>query len=161
MAPNIHTPEFDEVRDHDGFRSRRARIGDQLGAERLGMSLWEVPPGEAAYPYHQHFTDEELIVVLAGRPSLRTPEGWRGLAEGDVVSFLPNAAGAHQLVNRTEEAVRFLSISTNGSPDIVLYPDSGKVGAFARGPANTGYRNLFREADAVDYWHGEGPVPHE
>jgi uncharacterized cupin superfamily protein len=155
MNPNIHTPEFDELRDHDGFRSRRARMGDQVGTERLGMSLWEVPPGETAYPYHQHFTDEELIVVLSGRPSLRTPEGWRDLAEGDVVPFLPVAAGAHQLANRTTEAVRFLSISTNGSPDIVLYPDSGKVGAFTRGPADTGFHGLFRQADAVDYWDGE------
>ena len=156
MNPNIRTPEFDELRDHDGFRSRRARLGDQAGTQRLGASLWEVPPGEAAYPYHQHFTDEELIVVLAGRPSLRTPGGWRELVEGDVVSFLPIAAGAHQLVNRTGESVRFLSVSTNGSPDIVLYPDSGKVGAFARGAGNTGFRGLFREGDAVDYWDGEG-----
>ncbi len=155
MNPSVHTPEFDELRDHDGFRSRRARLGDQAGAERLGMSLWEMPPGEAAYPYHQHFTDEELIVVLCGRPSLRTPEGWRDLVDGDVVSFLPTAAGAHQLVNRTDETVRFLSVSTNGSPDIVLYPDSGKVGAFTRGPASTGFHGLFREADAVDYWDGE------
>jgi uncharacterized cupin superfamily protein len=161
MAPNINRPEFDELRDHDGFRSRRARVGDQLGTERLGASLWEVPPGEAAYPYHQHFTDEELIVVLSGRPSLRTPNGWRELEEGDVVSFLPVASGAHQLANQTTETVRFLSVSTNGSPDIVLYPDSGKVGAFARGPGNTGYGNLFREADAVDYWDGEQPVPHK
>ena len=49
--PNINDPQFDEPREHDGFRSRRARIGYQLATERLGLSLWEVPPGEAAYPF--------------------------------------------------------------------------------------------------------------
>ena len=92
---------------------------------------------------------------LRDHDGVRTPGGWRDLADGDVESFLPIAAGAHQLVNRTGETVRFLPISTNDSPDIVVYPDSGKVGAFVRGPGNTGFRGLFREADAVDYWDGE------
>lgn len=152
---NIEQPEFDEPREHDGFRARRARIGDQAGAQRLGASVWEVPPGEAAYPYHWHFAEEELIVVLAGRPSLRTPEGWRELEQGDVVSFLVGEEGAHQLVNRTREDVRFLSISTNGDPEICVYPDSGKLGAYGR--AGSELRELYRRSDAVDYWDGETP----
>ncbi len=82
---NINDPLFDEPREHPGFRCRRARLGRQAGGERLGLSLWELPAGEAAYPYHHHLTEEELVVVLEGRPSLRTPEGWRELAEGEVV----------------------------------------------------------------------------
>src|SRR5262249_38127384 len=78
VMPNIEEPEFDELRDdRDGFRARRARIGYQLATERLGLSLWEVPPGEAAYPYHFHLTEEELVIVVDGEPSLRTPDGWR------------------------------------------------------------------------------------
>jgi len=119
---NVHRPEFDEPRARDGFRALRARIGYQLRTERLGLSLWELPPGEAAYPYHWHLTEEELIVVLAGRPSLRTPGGWRELEEGEVVAFLRGERGAHQLVNRTRKRVRALAVSTNGEPDVVLYP---------------------------------------
>ena len=77
---NLNEPSFTE-RERDGFRSLRWHVGDDAGSQRLGASLWEVPPGEAAYPYHWHYVDEELIVVLAGRPSLRTPAGWRELAE--------------------------------------------------------------------------------
>jgi hypothetical protein len=55
----------------------------QAGAQRLGLSLWELLPGEAAYPYHFHLVDEELVVVLEGRPSLRTPDGWRDLERGE------------------------------------------------------------------------------
>jgi len=48
---NIYTPDFDELREQPGFRSRRARIGRQTGSELIGLSLWELPPGEAAYPW--------------------------------------------------------------------------------------------------------------
>jgi uncharacterized cupin superfamily protein len=148
---------FDELREHPGFTCRRARVGRQLGSERLGVSLWEVPPGEAAYPYHFHYGDEELLVVWSGEPSLRTPAGWRDLSPGEIVSFTVGEHGAHQLVNRTAEPVRFLSISTQGMPDIVIYPDSGKLGASERPPHADGLRAFFRQADGVDYWDGETP----
>jgi uncharacterized cupin superfamily protein len=154
-VPNVYADDWDEPRDAPGFRARRARLGYRLGTERVGLSLWELPPGEAAYPYHFHLVEEELVVVLAGRPSLRGPDGWRELAEGEVVSFPRGEAGAHQLVNRTDEVVRFLAISTNGDPDIVLYPDSEKLGAAERLPRGGGLRLFFRLGDAVDYWDGE------
>jgi uncharacterized cupin superfamily protein len=155
--PNINDPLFDEPREHPGFRCQRARISRHAGSERLGMSLWEVPPGEAAYPYHHHLAEEELLLVLDGRPSLRTPDGWRELEEGEVIAFLRGEHGAHQLVNRTQETVRFLAISSSGEPDIVIYPDSGKLGAFERLPEGGGLRTMFRMADTVDYHDGEQP----
>ena len=124
---------------------------------RTGLSLWELPPGQAAYPYHLHYTEEELVVVLSGAPHLRTPDGWRGLAEGEVVVFPAGERGAHQIVNNSNAAVRFLAFSTNGEPDIVAYPDSGKIGAAERRPDGGGLRLFFRESDAVDYWEGEEP----
>ena len=155
--PNINDPRFDEPREHPGFRALRARIGRQAGSERLGLSLWELPPGEAAYPYHFHYTEEELLLVLEGRPSLRTPQGWRGLQEGEVVAFPRGQAGGHQIANRTAGTVRFLAFSSNGEPDIVAYPDSGKLGAAERLPDGGGLRAFFRTADAVDYYEGERP----
>lgn len=155
--PSIHNPDFDEPREHPGFVARRARVGRQLGTERLGVSLWELPPGEAAYPYHHHLVEEELVVVLAGRPSLRTPAGWREVETGEVLSFPSGEAGGHQLVNRTDEPVRFLAVSTSGVPDVVVYPDSGKLGAFERRPRGGGLHALFRLADAVDYYADEAP----
>lgn len=155
--PNIEEPEFDEPREHPGFRCSRARIGCQAGSERLGASVWDLPPGEAAYPFHYHLTEEELVVVLRGQVSLRTPEGWSELQEGEVVAFPRGEHGAHQLVNRGEQPVRFLSLSTSGDPDLVIYPDSGKLGAYERLPAGGGLRALFRMVDTVDYHDGEQP----
>jgi uncharacterized cupin superfamily protein len=158
-VPNIFDPEFDEPREHAGFEALRARVGRQAGSERLGLSVWEVPPGEAAYPYHWHYTEEELVVVLEGELSLRTPGGWRELGAGEVVPFARGERGAHQLVNRSEARARFLSFSTNGEPDIVVYPDSGKLGASERRPDGSGLRMFFRLADEVDYWDGETHPP--
>ena len=155
MTVNIEKPDFDEPREQEGFRAQRARLSRQAGAQRLGLSLWEVPAGEAAYPYHAHLTEEELVIVLAGSPSLRTPDGWRELEQGEVVSFPRGEHGAHQVVNRTEDTVRFLAFSPSGEPDVVLQPDSGKIGAFERRPDGGGLRAIFRTADAVDYWEGE------
>jgi uncharacterized cupin superfamily protein len=154
-VPSIHDPDFDEPREHPGFRCLRARLGRQAGCERLGLSLFEVPPGEAAYPFHYHLTEEELVIVLTGRPSLRTANGWRDLEEGEVVCFPRSEAGAHQIANRGEETVRFLAFSTSGEPDVVVQPDSGKVGAFERRPEGGGLRAWFRASDQVDYYDGE------
>jgi uncharacterized cupin superfamily protein len=154
---NIEEPQFDEPREGEGFTCMRARLGRQAGAERLGLSLWEVPPGQAAYPYHAHLTEEELVVVLEGRPSLRTPDGWRDLTRGEVVCFPRGEEGAHQIVNRSEDPIRFLAFSTSGDPDILLQLDSGKVGAFERRPDGGGLRVWFRREDAVGYFEGESP----
>jgi uncharacterized cupin superfamily protein len=150
---NVNEPHFDERRAGRGFEARRARLGRQAGAERLGLSLWELSQGVAAYPYHWHVVEEELVIVLTGRPNLRTPDGWRRLQEGEVVAFPVGAHGAHQLFNDTDETVRFLSFSswTNG-PEICFYPDSGKVGVFAED-----VYELYKQDSAVDYWLDEEP----
>ncbi|HST55444.1 MAG TPA: cupin domain-containing protein [Solirubrobacteraceae bacterium] len=155
--PNINDPVFDEPREQPGFRCVRARLSRQAGSERLGLSLWELPAGEAAYPYHHHLGEEELLVVLEGRPSLRTPDGWRELPAGEVVAFPRGEHGAHQLANHTEQVVRFLAFSTHGDPDIVVYPDSAKLGASERLPDGSGLRTMFRLEDVVDYYEGEHP----
>jgi uncharacterized cupin superfamily protein len=149
---NLNSPDFEE-RGVDGFRVRRARLAQAAGAKRIGMSLWEIPPGEAAYPYHWHVIDEEVIVVLDDGLSLRGRDGrWRALPQGEVVAFGVGEEGGHQLRNRGESRARFLSISSGPSEgdDIVFYPDSDKIGVFAENRYE-----LFRRRDAVDFWDGE------
>lgn len=154
---NVFKPSFEDSERPEGFRARRARIGYELGTELIGASLWEVPPGEAAYPYHFHYADEELVIVVSGRPSLRTPAGVRELEEGEALRFPLGEEGAHQILNRTEETVTFLAISSSGRPDVVVYPDSDKIGIGERLPSGGGLRAFFRRDDRVDYFEGEHP----
>lgn len=157
---NLFEPEF-EPTERPGFTYRRARLGRQAGAERLGASLYEVTPGEATFPYHWHSANEELLIVLRGRPSLRTPDGWRELAEGEVVSFRTGERGAHQLLNRSDETVRFLVVSEMNAPEMSLYPDSDKIGIFGRPPGTPSEPGeifgVFRREDETSYWQDEEP----
>ncbi len=72
---NIHRPVFDERREYEGFSCLRARLGRQAGTEKLGLSLFEVPPGEAAYPYHWHLAEEEVLIVLGAARRCESPKG--------------------------------------------------------------------------------------
>jgi protein-tyrosine-phosphatase/uncharacterized cupin superfamily protein len=156
-APNIHQPRLQPWEAPAGYGSLRARIGYDLDSELIGVSQWVLPPGEAAYPYHFHYSDEEIVIVLDGRPTLRTPDGLRELASGEAVRFPVGEAGAHQLRNDTDEPASFLSISSSGRPDIVHYVDSDKIGVGERRPRGGGLRQFFPREAAVDYWDGEPP----
>jgi uncharacterized cupin superfamily protein len=153
--PNIYDPHFDEPRETvDGFTAYRSRIGRQLGTERVGLSYWHLPAGQAAYPYHFHLAEEEVLVLLEGELKLRTPDGWERVRRGDCVRFGPGADGAHQLVNDGDADAHFLSISTHGQPDIVLYPDQGKIGPAERKPDGSGLSLFFKLESAVGYDEG-------
>jgi uncharacterized cupin superfamily protein len=156
-VPNIFEPDLNERYDREGFRWLYESVARNAGSERLGASVYEVPPGQATFPYHYHLANEELLIVLRGRPHLRTPAGWRELAQGEVVTFPVGERGAHQLVNQGDEPVRLLIVSEMRSPDITVYPDSGKIGAreHAPGSGREGLRLNFLGPDAVDYWEGE------
>jgi uncharacterized cupin superfamily protein len=153
--PNVYRPTFEAGERPEGFRSRRARIGYELGTELIGCSLWELPAGEAAYPYHFHYADEELVIVLSGQPTLRTPEGTRELEEGEALRFGLGEEGAHQIINRSEEPVTLLAVSSHGRPDVVVYPDSDKIGVGERLPRGGGLRAFFKRGDGVGYFDGE------
>jgi uncharacterized cupin superfamily protein len=149
---NVFTIACDAEMEHEGFRIQQAGIGKRVGAELLAGNVYEVDPGKKLWPYHLHHANEEWLVVLRGRPTLRTPEGERGLIEGDVACFVRGGAGAHQVRNATEEPVRIMMLSTRIAPEIMEYPDSDKV--LAKDAKDD---DIFttRYGEPVDYWEGE------
>jgi uncharacterized cupin superfamily protein len=157
--PNVFDPSFDAEQDRPPFTWRRARIGRQAGAEKLGASLFELPPGASSFPLHVHHANEELIVVLAGRPTLRTLDGQRELAPGDVVACPTGDRGAHRIDNHSAELARFLIVSTMIAPEVNTYPDSGKVWARSFPPGADGPDGaldvLARPDPELDYLDGE------
>ena len=149
---NLNADEWDRVEEREGWRSKDAWVGAKIRAELLGGSLYELEPGDRLWPYHTHHANEEWMIVLRGRPTLRTPEGEQELREGDVVCFNRGREGLHQVRNATEEPIRVLMLSTLLAPDVVEYVDSGKVSVVdAKG------KRLFREFRGPDaeYWEGE------
>jgi uncharacterized cupin superfamily protein len=117
--PNVFEPDWDANRDDPPFKWRRARLGRQAGARELGASLFDVPPGSATFPLHAHFANEELVIVLAGRPTLTDREGGeRVLEPGEVVACPAGRDGAHRIDNRSDEPARILIVSTMKAPEI-------------------------------------------
>ena len=101
------------LRTRVGCRARRRAVPLEARAARparparatSGASLFEVPPGGATFPLHAHFANEELLVVLSGRPTLTTREDARELAARPRSVALPaGLEGAHRLDNATDEA---------------------------------------------------------
>jgi uncharacterized cupin superfamily protein len=158
---SLFEPEFDESSEQPGFSWRRAKLAHQSGGERLGASLFALPPGEAIYPLHYHLGNEELLIVIEGSPSLRTAGGERVLERGEVVAFPRGEEGAHQVVNRSEEGARVLIVSEMNSPEIVVRPESGKLSAMGRPPGERGkgMHQIFHERDEAPFWEGEDPPP--
>jgi uncharacterized cupin superfamily protein len=149
---NLNGDEWDRAEDRTGWRSKDAWVGARIEAELIGGSMYELEPGDRLWPYHTHHANEEWLIVLRGRPTLRTPEGEQELTEGDVVAFPRGKGGAHQLRNGTDAPLRVLMLSTLLAPDVVEYLDSGKVSVVdAKG------ERLFREFRGQDaeYWEGE------
>jgi len=144
--------DWDNEQERDGYRHRATAIGKRLGAELLGASLYELPPGEATWPYHYEHGPEEWLLVVAGRPTLRTPEGEQQLEPGDVVAFAQGPDGAHKVANPTSENVRVVILSSKMPIAVVGYPDSKKVGIWTK---DDGYLSLLRDEPKLDYWDSE------
>ena len=144
------------------FGHRRKQLGSAAGGHRLGCSLYEVSPGRTAFPRHYHLANEEAIYVLKGSGTLRIGREGKEVevSQGDYVTLPVGADGAHQLVNTSGAPLRYLCFSTMIEPDVMVYPDSRKVGVFG-GTAPGGskeertYAKFLREDAEVGYYDGE------
>lgn len=151
---NLGEPSFGyDDDDPDGMHSGMFRFGAQLGAQTTGASLYELTPGQALCPYHYEYGEEEWLLVVCGRPSVRDPDGTHELQPWDVVFFPRGPEGAHQLRNDGAEPARVLMWSTVILPTATVYPDSDKVAIWT---GNSADDVIVQRSSAVDYWHGEG-----
>lgn len=129
---NLFNGETEEVpAGAPGHRGRAARVGSKLGAVELGMSVYDLPPGEAIGPFHIEWTHEELLIALAGEVVVRGPEGEQTLDPGDVVSFPTGFSGAHQVRNMSDGPARVAIVSAQKDVCIVEYPEERQVEIWA------------------------------
>jgi uncharacterized cupin superfamily protein len=124
LVVSIWSDDWDETDDWSGGGAKSRRLVPR--GPFLGASVYELDPGKWV-SYHAHHGSEELLVVLRGRPTLRTPAGERQLDEGEVVSFPAGPEGAHGVRNDTGEPVRYIVAGTRVSPEVVEYPDLNQV----------------------------------
>jgi uncharacterized cupin superfamily protein len=135
LGMNVWTDEWDAEDDWSGGGAKSRRLVPR--GPFLGATVYELDPERWAI-YHAHHGSDELLVVLRGTPTLRTPAGERRLEEGEVVHFPPGPEGAHGLQNDTDTAVRYVVAGTRVSPEVVEYPDLKQVTAQSRHATTSG-----------------------
>ncbi len=152
--------EWMEQSHGERFGFKRKSLGAANGGEKLGCSLYEVPSGKRAWPRHYHLANEEALFVLEGRGTLRIGDREAAISQGDYAALPAGEAGAHQTINDSDAPLRYLCFSTMVAPDVMVYPDSNKVGIFGGaapgGPKERRTFGKFLKADAeVGYYDGE------
>ena len=138
-------------RKHNNFEYYRRDLVPLGGAEQCTVSVYEVPPGKSAVPYHYHLKNEEAFYILSGSGSLKTPDGYKDISAGDFLFFPANEKGAHKLTNTSEnEMLIYLDFDTYNDLEVAVYPDSNKIGVWGKN-----IRKIFKADQAVDYYEGE------
>jgi uncharacterized cupin superfamily protein len=135
--------------DPEGFRSGMMRVGPGLGASQTGISVYELPPGQAVCPYHYEYGEEEWAMPLDGVVTLRDPDGEHQLAPMQLAFFQRGPEGAHQLRNDGDEVVRVLMFGAVLLPTASVYPDSDKIGVWTGNKTDDA---LFRRGSSVEYF---------
>ena len=138
---------------------RRKQLGEATDSEKLGCSLYELPPGKRSWPYHYHTANEEALYVLAGSGTLRADGEMHELQTGDYLTFPADKSGAHRVINDSDDTLRYLAVSTMTEPDITVYPDSEKFGVYVGSPPGgreeRTLEGYYEQESAVDYWKHE------
>lgn len=142
------------------FGARIQRIGEHVGLSKLGCMCVTVQPGRRAFPFHNHHGNDEMFVVLEGTGELRFGDSRHPIRAGDVIGCPAGGPEtAHQIVNTGSVPLRYLGVSTTRDPEVVEYPDSGKLAVLAIGEGNdfmtARLRQVNRRGESLDYWEGE------
>lgn len=143
--------EKKESRIPDFLWHTSPRLAELSNAKHLQFDIRSLDPGKFSFPYHFHRAAEELFVILSGEATLRSPEGFQKLSQGDIVFFEEGAGGAHQLYNNNDSPCIYLDVRTTIGIDVCEYPDSGKVNILP-------YMKVFESSSTVDYYKGEENV---
>ncbi len=136
---------------HDGYEYYRRKFIPYGASNNSVVSVYEIPPEKAAYPYHYHHNNEETFYIISGDGILRTPLGERKVTAGELLFFPTGEEGAHKLTNssKTENLV-YIDFDAVHEVDITVYPDSEKIGVWGMG-----VNKIYPESADVDYYEGE------
>ncbi|AIY39819.1 auxin-binding protein [Collimonas arenae] len=132
-----------------------ARLATDTAAQKLGASIDIVAPGKISCPYHFHYAQEEMFIILEGSGTLRVAGEMLPLVSGDIIFIPPGPEYPHQIVNTSDQPLKYLSISTKEQPEVCEYPDSGKFLAMAAAGGERVFDVIQRAENDLDYWDGE------
>lgn len=150
LIRNFHEAPRERFVRAPRYDSESASMTQGTAAQQLGAGFDIVAPGQQSCPYHYHFAEEEMFIVLLGEGTLRVAGELVPIRAGDVITIPAGPEYPHHILNTSDAPLHYLSVSTKKTPEICVYPDSGKVGSFA-----PGLRLLHKREAGLDYWDGE------
>lgn len=137
------------------YDAQCARLARGTAAQKLGASVDVVAPGKRSCPYHLHHAQEELFIVVEGNGTLRVAGEMLPIKAGDVIFIPAGPEYPHQIINSSSAPLKYLSISTMETPEICVYPDSGKFLAEGSLDKEAPFDVIARQGASLDYWEGE------
>jgi uncharacterized cupin superfamily protein len=157
---NLDNVPFQKRGNGKGFECQIAPVGAELESQKIGFNVTVIPPGKKAFPYHAHRGNEEMFFILEGEGAIRIAGTTHRIRRGDFISLPPGRDSAHQIFNDSAAPLRYLAVSTMKLPEVVEYPDAGKLGVTAgtmggRPPRPDSIRHFTFAKDGVDYFAGE------
>ncbi|MBI3147667.1 MAG: cupin domain-containing protein [Betaproteobacteria bacterium] len=155
LIRNINEVPLEQMRREPHYASQGARLARGTAARRLGASFDIVAPGKRVCPYHLHHAQEEMFVILEGSGTLRVAGELLPIKAGDVIFIPAGPEYPHQILNTSEQPLKYLSISTLEQPEICEYPDSGKFLAQGSLASEARFAVINRHGPNLDYWDGE------
>jgi len=151
IIKNIQDEPYTHKSEHPDYEYKKQQIVGRGSSDQCIVSVYEIPPGKAAYPFHYHTKNEEVFFIIKGCGKLRTPEGEQLVGEGDFMFFSANGDGAHKLINISEtEPLVYIDFDTKNDIDVAIYPDSNKIGIWGKD-----INRLYNMSSAVDYYENE------
>jgi uncharacterized cupin superfamily protein len=134
----------------DNFRLFTAspRLFTAAKSKNLVFDLRMLNPGQFSFPYHFHRNAEELMMIISGSMTMRSPDGLEIVSKGDIVFIEMGETGAHQFYNHSEEPCTYLDVRTLFGIDVVEYPDSGKINIIPN-------FEIYEKKSRTEYFKGE------
>lgn len=152
---NLKTVKLQKIGNGEGFSAKAGRLAPLLGMESIGCSVIELEPGEKGWPFHLHYGEEELFVILDGTGHMRYGDEQYEVVEGDVLFTPPGEGTAHQIINTSDAPLTYLAFSSHSDPAFCYYPDSGKYAAYTQQTDGTWKAFIAHESSDCDYYDGE------
>jgi len=116
---SIYPPEFAA---RTAGRTKR-KLGEHFGLRNFGINLTRLAPGAISALAHHHATQDELVYVLEGNPTLFLDGEPHRLQPGDCHGIRAGSGVAVQLANETDQDVVYLEVGDRSRGDRAVYPD--------------------------------------
>jgi uncharacterized cupin superfamily protein len=154
---NIFNADWKASSHGEKFQHDHISLTDLRDGHELGCGAFRVNPGKRAFPKHAHLANDEALFIVSGTGALTVGEETVRVAAGDFILLPSGVEHAHILLNDSDADIVYLCVSTMNAPEVVHYPDSGKLGVMESARQWGGENSVsgFYKFQKAGYYDGE------